>query len=191
MKCNARHFDTFYRYTIKNLLKIIVIIITIWFLNAKVYSCGLARWALSAQETGEMSIRAATHRLIQNGRVLLRTLRNKENLYSNDYPKNYLNKIHVVQVGELRKHIFLFQTCSIKVSKILIRKYLILNYYDHDHIVLFILYYKYTIYCAYVLCIFNKICCIKNRKQYVEKHQFLCVSLFCRIQNEWQIQTFC
>lgn len=68
------------------------------------FSCGLARWAFSAQETGEMSIRAATYRFLQNGRVLLRTLRNKENLYSNDNPKNYLNKIHVVQVGKSQGH---------------------------------------------------------------------------------------
>lgn len=72
----------------------------ILFFNVKLYSWGLARWALSAQETGEMSIRAATHRLIQNGRLLLRTLRNKENLCSNEHQRNYLNKIHVVQVGK-------------------------------------------------------------------------------------------
>ncbi|KAK2584169.1 hypothetical protein KPH14_006599 [Odynerus spinipes] len=51
-----------------------------------------------------MSIRAATHRLIQNGRVLLRTLRNNENLYSTEHPRNYLNKIHVVQVGKSQGH---------------------------------------------------------------------------------------
>ncbi|KAI4480650.1 hypothetical protein M0804_010203 [Polistes exclamans] len=47
-----------------------------------------------------MSIRAATYRLVQNGRVLLRALRNKENFYSNECSKDYLNKIHVVQVGK-------------------------------------------------------------------------------------------
>lgn len=84
--------------------KTIVIVLVTTFLNVKVYSCGLARWALSAQETGEMSIRAATHRIIQNGRVLLRILRNRENLYSPEQPKNYFNKIHVVQVGKSQGH---------------------------------------------------------------------------------------
>ncbi|XP_011349569.2 serine/threonine-protein kinase PINK1, mitochondrial [Ooceraea biroi] len=63
---------------------------------------GFARWAVPAQESGEMSIRTAVHRLVQNGRVILRSLRNNERFHSNGYPNKNLDKIHVVQRGEFR-----------------------------------------------------------------------------------------
>ena len=61
---------------------------------------GLAHWALSAQKCGEMSIRTAVHRLVQNGRALLHSFRNTECFYSNFHQRNYHDKIHVVQVGK-------------------------------------------------------------------------------------------
>ena len=64
------------------------------------WETGLARWALAAHEPLDMSIRTAAQRLIQNGRVLLRTLRNPENRYSSTYARGHLDKIHVVEVGE-------------------------------------------------------------------------------------------
>lgn len=64
------------------------------------FSSGLAHWALSAQKCGEMSIRTAVHRLVQNGRALLHSFRNTECFYSNFHQRNYHDKIHVVQVGK-------------------------------------------------------------------------------------------
>ncbi|XP_036148507.1 serine/threonine-protein kinase PINK1, mitochondrial isoform X2 [Monomorium pharaonis] len=61
---------------------------------------GLVRWAVPAQESGEMSIRAAVHRLVQNGRVVLRSLRNNERLHSRRYANEHLDKIHVAQAGK-------------------------------------------------------------------------------------------
>lgn len=73
----------------------------------KVYfSWGLARWALSAQKRGEMSIRTALHRFVQNGRALLHSFRNTECFYSNFHQRNYHDKIHVVQVGEFLREIY-------------------------------------------------------------------------------------
>ncbi|EFN76957.1 serine/threonine-protein kinase PINK1, mitochondrial [Harpegnathos saltator] len=45
-----------------------------------------------------MSIRTAVHRLVQNGRIVLRSLQNKP--YSNGYVYKRLNKIHVAQASE-------------------------------------------------------------------------------------------
>lgn len=61
---------------------------------------GLARWAVPVQESGEMSIRTAVHRLVQNGRVILRSLRNNERFHSRGYADKYLDKIHVAQIGK-------------------------------------------------------------------------------------------
>ncbi|XP_003705092.1 PTEN-induced putative kinase 1 [Megachile rotundata] len=47
-----------------------------------------------------MSIRAAVYRFVQNGRALLHSIRNTECFYSNYHPRNYHDKIHVVQVGK-------------------------------------------------------------------------------------------
>lgn len=46
-----------------------------------------------------MSIRTAVHRLVQNGRVVLRSLQNKP-YHSNGYAYKHLNKIHVAQASE-------------------------------------------------------------------------------------------
>ncbi|XP_032689219.1 serine/threonine-protein kinase PINK1, mitochondrial [Odontomachus brunneus] len=46
-----------------------------------------------------MSIRAAVHRLVQNGRVVLRSLQHKP-CYSNGFAYKHLNKIHVAQASE-------------------------------------------------------------------------------------------
>ncbi|XP_012288475.1 serine/threonine-protein kinase PINK1, mitochondrial [Orussus abietinus] len=59
----------------------------------------LARWALPAQDYGEMSIRTAAYRLIQNGRVLLRSVRNPEHRYNSYNPGSPFGKIHVAQAG--------------------------------------------------------------------------------------------
>lgn len=53
---------------------------------------GLARWAVVAPE--EMSIRTAAYRIVQHGRLVLRSFRNPEN-----FSRGQLNKIHVAQVG--------------------------------------------------------------------------------------------
>ncbi|XP_043256267.1 serine/threonine-protein kinase Pink1, mitochondrial [Colletes gigas] len=47
-----------------------------------------------------MSIRTVVHRFLQNGRALLHSVRNTECFYSNYHPRNYHDKIHVVQVGK-------------------------------------------------------------------------------------------
>lgn len=47
-----------------------------------------------------MSIRTAVHRLVQNGRVILRSLRNNERFHSRGYADKYLDKIHVAQIGK-------------------------------------------------------------------------------------------
>ena len=47
-----------------------------------------------------MSIRTVAHRLLQNGRALLHSVRNTECFYSNCHPRSYHDKIHVVQVGK-------------------------------------------------------------------------------------------
>lgn len=59
---------------------------------------GLVRWAVPVQESGEMSIRTVVHRLVQNGRVILRSLRNNERFYSRGY--EHFDKIHVAQIGK-------------------------------------------------------------------------------------------
>ncbi|XP_034944252.1 serine/threonine-protein kinase PINK1, mitochondrial [Chelonus insularis] len=64
------------------------------------FELGLARWALPAQEHSDMSIRIIAQRLLQNGRVVLRSLRNNEQYYSGSYAKGQLDKIHVVPVGK-------------------------------------------------------------------------------------------
>lgn len=64
---------------------------------------GLARWALSAQE--EMSIRTAAYRLVQNGRVILRSFRNPEHRFISCNSRGQLNKIHVAQVGKSQGHV--------------------------------------------------------------------------------------
>ena len=50
-----------------------------------------------------MSIRTAVHRLVQNGRVILRSLRNNERFHSRGYADKYLDKIHVAQIGGSQK----------------------------------------------------------------------------------------
>ncbi|XP_053598735.1 serine/threonine-protein kinase Pink1, mitochondrial [Microplitis demolitor] len=47
-----------------------------------------------------MSIRLIAQRLIQDGRVILRSLRNNDRLYSNTHAKSHFDKIHVVPVGK-------------------------------------------------------------------------------------------
>ncbi|XP_053988950.1 serine/threonine-protein kinase Pink1, mitochondrial [Hylaeus volcanicus] len=47
-----------------------------------------------------MSIRTVALRLLQNGRSLLHSIRNTDRLYANCHPRNYHDKIHVVQVGK-------------------------------------------------------------------------------------------
>ncbi|XP_011633507.2 serine/threonine-protein kinase PINK1, mitochondrial [Pogonomyrmex barbatus] len=47
-----------------------------------------------------MSIRMIVHRLVQNGRVILRSLRNNERFCSRGYADKYINKIHVAQTGK-------------------------------------------------------------------------------------------
>ncbi|XP_050466129.1 serine/threonine-protein kinase Pink1, mitochondrial [Cataglyphis hispanica] len=47
-----------------------------------------------------MSIRTVVHRLVQNGRVILRSLRSNEHFYSRGYANKHLGKIHVAQIGE-------------------------------------------------------------------------------------------
>ncbi|XP_029178837.1 serine/threonine-protein kinase PINK1, mitochondrial [Nylanderia fulva] len=46
-----------------------------------------------------MSIRTAVHRLVQNGRVILRSLRNNERFHSRGYVDKHPDKIHVAQTG--------------------------------------------------------------------------------------------
>jgi len=48
-----------------------------------------------------MSIRTAVHRLVQNGRVVLRLLRNNDHFQSRGYTNKHLDKIHVAQIGKL------------------------------------------------------------------------------------------
>jgi len=62
---------------------------------------GIARWAVPAQENGEMLIRTIVHRLVQNDRVILRSLRNNERFHSKGYTNKHVDKIHVVQTGKL------------------------------------------------------------------------------------------
>lgn len=70
---------------------------------------GIARWAVPAQES-EMSIRTAVHRLLQNGRVILRSLRNNERFHSKRYINKHFDKIHIVQTAsESRSSGFLCQ----------------------------------------------------------------------------------
>ncbi|XP_051173720.1 serine/threonine-protein kinase Pink1, mitochondrial [Leptopilina boulardi] len=52
-----------------------------------------------------MSLRAAAYRLIQNGRVVLQTLRNQEHHVNSCYYRGQLNKIHVSQVGKSQGHV--------------------------------------------------------------------------------------
>ncbi|CAK9818365.1 Serine/threonine-protein kinase Pink1, mitochondrial [Anthophora quadrimaculata] len=47
-----------------------------------------------------MSIRSAVHRLVQNGRALLHSVRSTKCFYANYYTRIYHDKIHVVQVGK-------------------------------------------------------------------------------------------
>ncbi|XP_070169949.1 serine/threonine-protein kinase Pink1, mitochondrial [Polyergus mexicanus] len=47
-----------------------------------------------------MSLRTVVHRLVQNGRVILRSLRSNERFYSRGYADKHLGKIHVAQIGE-------------------------------------------------------------------------------------------
>ncbi|XP_029661931.1 serine/threonine-protein kinase PINK1, mitochondrial [Formica exsecta] len=47
-----------------------------------------------------MSIRTVVHRLVQNGRVILRSLRSNERFYSRGYADKHFGKIHVAQIGE-------------------------------------------------------------------------------------------
>lgn len=61
---------------------------------------GLARcWALPAQEYSDMSIRILAQRLVQNGRILIRSLKYNEH-YSSRITNNHTNKIHVIPIGE-------------------------------------------------------------------------------------------
>ncbi|XP_011862313.1 PREDICTED: serine/threonine-protein kinase PINK1, mitochondrial [Vollenhovia emeryi] len=49
-----------------------------------------------------MSIRAVVHRFVQNGRVVLRLLRNNERFHSSGYTAKHLDKIHVAQTGKFQ-----------------------------------------------------------------------------------------
>ncbi|KAK0091951.1 hypothetical protein PV326_002480 [Microctonus aethiopoides] len=61
---------------------------------------GLARcWALPAQEYSDMSIRILAQRLVQNGRILIRSLKYNEH-YSPRITNNHTNKIHVIPIGK-------------------------------------------------------------------------------------------
>ncbi|XP_071581475.1 serine/threonine-protein kinase Pink1, mitochondrial [Temnothorax nylanderi] len=55
-----------------------------------------------------MSIRKAVHRLVQNGRVILRSLQNNERFHLRGYTHN-LDKIHVAQTGKLQNSDLLCQ----------------------------------------------------------------------------------
>jgi len=76
---------------------------------------GFARWALPVQESGEMSIRTVVHRLMQNGRIILRSLRNNERFHSNRYTDKHFDKIHVVQAGKLSLSISIIKS-TIKIK---------------------------------------------------------------------------
>ncbi|XP_015600202.1 serine/threonine-protein kinase PINK1, mitochondrial [Cephus cinctus] len=52
-----------------------------------------------------MSIRTAAQRLVQNGRVILRSLRNPEHRYNSCYSRSQLDKIHVVELGKSQGHV--------------------------------------------------------------------------------------
>ncbi|XP_012231362.1 serine/threonine-protein kinase Pink1, mitochondrial isoform X2 [Linepithema humile] len=55
-----------------------------------------------------MSIRTAVHRFVQNGRVILRSLRNNERFHSKGYANKHSDKIHV-QISESQSGGFLCQ----------------------------------------------------------------------------------
>ncbi|KAL0128784.1 hypothetical protein PUN28_003880 [Cardiocondyla obscurior] len=59
-----------------------------------------------------MSIRAVVHRLVQNGRVVLRTLRNKEHFHSREYTDKQFGKIYVAQTGKSQNSSLLYRNTS-------------------------------------------------------------------------------
>ncbi|KYN28953.1 PREDICTED: serine/threonine-protein kinase PINK1, mitochondrial [Trachymyrmex cornetzi] len=56
-----------------------------------------------------MSMRAVVHRLVQNGRIALRSLRNNERFHSKSYTNKHLDKIHGAQIDKSQNS-GLFQT---------------------------------------------------------------------------------
>ncbi|KYM95147.1 PREDICTED: serine/threonine-protein kinase PINK1, mitochondrial [Cyphomyrmex costatus] len=56
-----------------------------------------------------MSIRTVVHRLVQNGRIVLRSIRNNERFHSKGYTDKHLDKIHVAQIDKSQNNGLLCQ----------------------------------------------------------------------------------